>query len=92
MSQKLFNRTYSGLKGKKLECFIGRLECEFKHIALEVSTERKENVFGVYVPIVPQITRTHFNGKVLELEVRHLNNYYGLKIPENEIANLTLHI
>lgn len=92
MNQKELSKQYDWIKNKKLECFIGRKPSKYKHIELEVSLTKKENVFGAYAFIMPQITRTHFNGSVLELEVRHLNNHYGLKILKNEIDNLTLHM
>lgn len=88
VNQKEQGKTYNYLKGKRLEAYIGRIPSKFKRIEYEASLTPKENRYGKYVAFITQITRTHFNGKLAEIEFKHDGFYFHLKLTPSEIEAL----
>ena len=96
-NQKQIAKRYKHLHGKKWEVFIGRVPCQYKHAEYELSLEEKKNEFGVYTKVVVEVTKTHFNGRILKVFPKILSdelkyNYVReFKILEDDIEGIEEH-
>ena len=94
INQKLRAKQYKHLNGKYIECFIGRIYTTYKMVLHDVSLTEEVNQYGSFKPAKAKIINTAFNGKSLQLilEARLFSTHtLALKIPVEEIDNLTIH-
>lgn len=93
INQKELARKYNHLKGKYMECFCGRITTPYKMILNDVSLVQQVNVHGIFAGVLAKIEGTSFNGKALQLNLRvkHVGYLMSLKVPVQEIDNLTIH-
>lgn len=90
-NQKEIAKTFSYLNRHRIKVFIGRVECKYKHIELELSLDKKENCFGEYEEITATVKRTHFNGKRLSVEIDAtdlVGSLRGFSIPKEDLPRL----
>lgn len=95
MTQKEMSKQYTFLNGKQVNVYIGRVPSIYKHIENELCLYEKENCFGKYSPIIIEIQKTHFNGRILTIIPKYVSCVGILKdfkIEENDIAKLQAHI
>lgn len=92
-NQKEIAKAYASLNGRLIQVYVGRVDCSRKHVEKELSLDKKENHFGVYEEILVLVKKTHFNGKMLSIQIDTSTipgQVRDFKISENDIPKLQM--
>jgi len=84
-NQKQLSKLFKSTHGKMIGFYRGRILSNLKMIVYEISPEPKRNQYGDYKHQTSFIKKTHWNNKVLRIELDHF--YEPLVIPREKLDN-----
>lgn len=90
--QKTLAKRYKHLNGNSYKMFLGRVPSTLKMVVTELSLTKKKNELGEYDPIQAEVIITHFNGKVITMKCKIIDDLYYCRIADLKIAETDLEI